>query len=57
MTDAEFKAHTARVRKIKALAERGATARERQAAEAPLVRIEPPWRMTAEELLAELEAV
>ena len=54
MTNEEFEKHCARTRKIEALAKRGATAGERQAAEAALDRIEPSWRLTDEEILSDL---
>jgi len=54
MSPEEFKKHSSRVRKLEALAERGATAGERQAAEAALDRIEPSWRLTDEEILSDL---
>ena len=56
MSPQDFKAHCVKVKKIKTLAERGSTEGERAAAEAALDRIEPSWRLSDEQLLAELGA-
>lgn len=50
----DFDKHRSRVSKLEALAARPGTIAEGKAAEAALDRIEPSWRLTDEELLAEL---
>lgn len=54
MKTQDFDKHRARVSKLEALARRPGTAGEGKAAEAALDRIEPAWRLTDEQLLAEL---
>ena len=52
----QFKKEHERHMKVKRLYDNAGTQGEKDAAEAALDRIEPDWRMTAEEILKELEA-